>query len=314
MTDGPTGQAHELTTSRLLRPVAPPPTGGWRRTLFDATGGRVNVGNSAREQRRLALERQVDSTLRGCHRVAVLSLKGGVGKTTVSAALGSTFASVRGDRVIAVDANPDSGTLSTRVPVETDRTVRDLLQYTHSIESYSGVRAFTSQNAHRLEVLASSTDPTLSEAFDARDYESVLSVLERFYNIVVTDCGTGLLHSAMRGVLHHADSIVLVASGSVDGARSASATLDWLDAHGYGPLVEQAVTVVDLARPESKTVDVSSIVDHFGQRCRAVRVLPYDTHLAEGSVVNLDVLAPATRVALLETAAAVAAGFPAVTR
>ena len=47
----------------------------------------------------------------GHHRVAVLSLKGGVGKTTTAVGLGATFATLRGDRVIAVDANPDRGTL-----------------------------------------------------------------------------------------------------------------------------------------------------------------------------------------------------------
>ena len=55
----------------------------------------------------------------GYHRVAVLSLKGGVGKTTVTVGLGATLASLRGDRVIAVDANPDRGTLSDKVRVQT---------------------------------------------------------------------------------------------------------------------------------------------------------------------------------------------------
>ena len=62
-------------------------------------------------------------------------------------------------------------------------------------------------------------------------------VLEQFYSICITDCGTGLLHSAMAGVLALADQLVLVSSPSVDGARSASATLDWLEAHPNSGLV-----------------------------------------------------------------------------
>ena len=57
----------------------------------------------------------------------MLSLKGGVGKTTATVGLGATLASMRGDRVIAVDANPDRGTLSDKVRLETAATVRDLL-------------------------------------------------------------------------------------------------------------------------------------------------------------------------------------------
>jgi len=48
----------------------------------------------------------------------VMSRKGGVGKTTMTLALGSTFASLRGDRVIAVDANPDAGNLARITPPE----------------------------------------------------------------------------------------------------------------------------------------------------------------------------------------------------
>lgn len=310
----PSPTAHDLSTSRLLRPTAPAPTGGWRRMLHDATGGRVNVGNSAKEQRRLELMKQVNLPLRGCHRIALIGFKGGVGKTTLSAGLGSTFASIRGDRVIAVDANPDRGTLSQKLPVETAATVRDLIREARSIDKYSDVRAFTSQNRHRLEVLASAADPAMSEAFDSYDYENVVGVLERFYNILVTDCGTGMLHSAMRAVLHTSDGLVIVASGSVDGASSASATLDWLDAHGYRHLVEQSITVVNMVRPGKTSVDLSKIVEHFGRRSRAVRVIPFDPHLEQGAEVDLDALRPATRAALLETAAAVTAGFPLVHR
>ena len=64
-------------------------------------------------------------------------------------------------------------------------------------------------------------------------------MLERFYSLVLTDCGTGLMHSAMSAVLSKADALIVVSSGSVDGARSASATLDWLDAHGHQDMVRR---------------------------------------------------------------------------
>lgn len=63
----------------------------------------------------------------GHHRIAVMSLKGGVGKTTTTVALGNTLASLRGDRVIAIDANPDRGTLGIKVKSETAATIRTML-------------------------------------------------------------------------------------------------------------------------------------------------------------------------------------------
>ena len=242
----------------------------------------------------------------------MLSLKGGVGKTTTTAALGATFASLRGDRVVAVDANPDRGTLAEKVPVETTATVRHLLRDAALVRRYSDVRAYTSQGPSRLEVLASEQDPAVSEAFSELDYRRTVDLLEHFYNIVLTDCGTGLMHSAMRGVLDVADSLVVVSSSSIDGALSASATLDWLDAHGYGDLVARSVAVINYVRRSSGGVDLDRVSEHFAGRCRAVARLPFDPHLDEGAQIHLERLAPRTRTAMLELAALVADDFPRV--
>lgn len=301
--------ANALDSSLLLRRVSAPPRKGWRRAVYRASGGRLNAGESPREQRRQERMDQVRTPLHGCYRIALLSLKGGVGKTTTTVTLGSTFAALRGDRVIAVDANPDRGTLSQKVASRTAATVRTLLRDESLLETYADVRAYTSQNSHRLEVLASDTDPAVSEAFSADDYDRTLDVLERFYSIVLTDCGTGLMHSAMSAILENADTLVVVSSGSVDGAQSASATLDWLDAHGYRELVAGSVAVVNGVRPRSGKVDLDRVVKHFEQRCRAVRVLPFDPHLEEGAEIDLDRLQSGTRRALLDLAACMAQDF-----
>ncbi|MFE4498915.1 MinD/ParA family protein [Rhodococcus sp. NPDC056743] len=302
--------AQDLSNALLLKPVKPAPVGGWRKAVYTLSGRSLNLGNGAKDQQMLELTNKINQPMQGCYKVAVLSLKGGVGKTTTTATLGSTFASVRGDRVIAIDANPDRGTLSQKVPLETPATVRNLLRDEATIEKYSDVRGYTSQSRHRLEVLASDSDPAVSEAFSGEDYTRTVTMLEKFYSIVLTDCGTGLMHSAMTAVLEQADSLIVVSSGSVDGARSASATLDWLDAHGHSALVSNAVAVINAVRPGSGKVDLPRVVEHFEQRCRTVRLIPFDPHLEEGAEVDLDRLRSGTRDALFELAAAVADDFP----
>ncbi|WP_239573786.1 MinD/ParA family ATP-binding protein [Actinokineospora baliensis] len=303
------GHGEELSSARLLKQTKRAPQSGWRRAVYVATGRLVNVGESPAEVRRRELIGRVNQPLRGCYKIAMLSLKGGVGKTTTTTTLGSTFSSLRGDRVIAVDANPDRGTLSQKIPLETTATVRHLLRDAGRIRRYSDIRAYTSQGPSRLEVLASEQDPAVSEAFSEDDYRRTVALLEHFYNIVLTDCGTGLMHSAMKGVLDLADSLVIVSSGSVDGARSASATLDWLDAHGYRTLVARSVAVINSVRPKSGSVDLDKLAQHFGARCRAVCRIPFDPHLEEGAEIELERLAPETRLALLELAATVADDF-----
>ncbi|MCP2261739.1 MinD-like ATPase involved in chromosome partitioning or flagellar assembly [Streptoalloteichus tenebrarius] len=300
----------DLSSSQLIKQGKRPPQSGWRRALYLASGRTINLGESAADLHRRELIARINQPLHGCYKIAMLSLKGGVGKTTTTTTLGSTFSSLRGDRVIAVDANPDRGTLAQKIPLETTATVRHLLRDASRVRKYSDIRAYTSQGPSRLEVLASEQDPAVSEAFSEQDYRRTVELLEHFYNIVLTDCGTGLMHSAMKGVLELADSLVIVSSGSVDGARSASATLDWLDAHGYRELVSRSVAVINSVRPGSGKVDLDKLAQHFAARCRAVCRIPFDPHLEEGAEIELDRLAPATRLALLELAATVADDFP----
>ncbi len=119
-------------------------------------------------------------------------------------------------------------------------------------------------------------------------------------------------------MLDKADVLVVISSGSVDGARSASATLDWLEAHGREELVRNAIAVINGVRGRSgrrvSKVDLTKVVDHFARRCRAVCQVPFDPHLEEGAEISLDRLRPETRAALLELAATVAEGFPGARR
>jgi MinD-like ATPase involved in chromosome partitioning or flagellar assembly len=300
----------DLSSARLLRPLKRPPQSGWRRVVYVLSGKLINPGESPADVRRRELVARINAPLLGCHKIALLSLKGGVGKTTMTATLGATFASLRGDRVVAVDANPDRGTLSQKIPLETSATVRHLLRDAQRVRRYTDVRAYTSQGLSRLEVLASEQDPAVSEAFSEDDYRRTVNLLEHFYNMVLTDCGTGLMHSAMYGVLGVADQIVVVSSGSIDGARSASATMDWLDAHGHGDLVRNAVAVINCVSRSAGGVDLDRVAAHFAGRCRAVVRVPFDPHLQEGAEVDLDRLDPRTRLGLLELAAEVADAFP----
>ncbi|WP_416382992.1 AAA family ATPase [Nocardia flavorosea] len=299
---------HSVNDLNLLKRARKAPRGGWRRAVHKVSRGVINPGESAADIVHRDLVSRVNAPVHGDFRIAILSLKGGVGKTTTTVGLGATFASLRGDRVIAIDANPDLGTLAHRVPRQTRSTVRNLLE-DQNITRYSDVRAHTSQSPSRLEVLASEQDPAVSEAFSEADYRRAIGILQSFYNIILTDCGTGLMHSAMSGVLDMASSLVLVTSPAIDGARSASATLDWLDYHGYSHLVRQTVVVVNASRRGSTSVNLDHLRRLFLDRTRAVQVVPFDDHLAEGAEIDLELVSKPTRLALLELAAMVADDF-----
>lgn len=279
-----------------------------RRAWYRMRAGRGALGTVSGRTDVQGLIDHVQGPVRGTHSIAVLSLKGGVGKTTTALGLGATFASLRGDRVIAVDANPDFGTLAQRGTKQPTSTVRDILT-DRRILRYSDIRRHTAQSPSRLEVVGSERDPAVSEAFSEGDYRAVHTVLDRFYNIILTDCGTGLTHSAMGGVLEAADAVVVVASAAIDSARSALATLDWLQCHGHAGLVTGATVVLSSVRPGRIPVSVDRLISHFEGRVRDVCVIPYDRHLAEGGEVCLELMSRRTRRAYLQLAASMARTF-----
>jgi MinD-like ATPase involved in chromosome partitioning or flagellar assembly len=302
------GATGELSTDQLLARPPGGPTLGWQAVVYQVSGGRVRPTPGPAERARHRLATRIATPVAGCQRIAVVALKGGVGKTTTTACLGAIFAEHRGDRVVAVDANPDPGTLGYRIRRDTTRTAKDLLDNVDRLERYADVRAFASQTDLRLEVIASEADPGRDEAFGEDDYRELAAVLERFYSLVLTDCGPGLLHSAMRAILPSADQLIVVAAPSLDGARSASLTLDWLEKHGYGRLASSSVVVINAVRGRG-LVDVDRLQEHFAPRCRAVVRIPFDRHLETGAEIVLEELAPATRRAYVQLAAAVADGF-----
>ncbi|RPA58083.1 MinD/ParA family protein [Gordonia oryzae] len=289
------------------------PQAGWRRAVFTVSSGHVNPGESRAARRRQQLLDQIRRPINGDFRIAMLSMKGGVGKTTTTVGLGSALAAVRGDRVIAVDANPDRGTLADRIPGRTSANVRDLLNM-GPIDHYAAVSNLTSTSPSRLEVLASEQDPAAATAYDEADYRRTIDMLQRYYNIILTDCGTGIMHSVMGGVLDLAHAIVLVTTPAMDAARSASATLDWLNSHGYGRLVREAHVVLSSSRPQTGQVKVDKIVDHFAARCDSIHMIPFDQHLAEGAAIDFTHLRAPTQQAFLELAANVSNSFGMVRR
>jgi MinD-like ATPase involved in chromosome partitioning or flagellar assembly len=307
--------ASMLTSDRLLavnRKTRKAPQGVWPEFVYALTLHLVNLGDSAKVRAYKEMDERIRRQFDGGTRfVPILTRKGGVGKTTVTTLLGMALADARDDRIIAIDANPDRGTLSERVSKQTRSTVRDVVSKAASIGNFTDFSSLVSRDETRLDILASDTDPLLSEAFDENDYNVVADLAARYYSIALTDCGTGIVHSVMRATLQRADSIVIVSGGSVDEARLASETLTWLEANGYGELVRNAIVAINTATQGTNLVRLEEIEAHFRSRVREIVRIPYDPQLAAGSVVSYKDLKPITRLAARTLAELVVEGLPA---
>jgi MinD-like ATPase involved in chromosome partitioning or flagellar assembly len=185
----------------------------WRDTL--RVRGRRRGGSSTRRGDRRIGEEQLDAVigrrLEGrCHTVAVISPKGGVGKTLLSFLLGSVIAAVRGDRVVVVDANPDFGSLADLVPQRVPASIGTLLGILPQVTTRQQLEGMVTSTATGMDILAAPIDPAEMSRLGGSGYAAVDELLRRHYDLIVYDCGTGFLDEVTQFALRCADQVVVV--------------------------------------------------------------------------------------------------------
>jgi len=298
----------------FVKEQKPRPVGGFRGALYRLTGGAWNLGPSAKQRQEDELARRISRQLQGSFNTAILSLKGGIGKTSTTVGVGLTLAEYRGDPPCAIDANPDSGDLVERALGEgiyqrsTPRTITDLLGNLESIDSLTGLSRYM-HHAGRLHLIAGEQDPEVSDSLTAAEYLKIRQLISSYYSVALTDCGTGVTHNAMKGILQSADNLIIAAGYAVSGAKRARSTLHWLASHGYEELARNAIVVITDKDEVSTRVDKSAIEEHLSGICRQLIAVPHDRGVADGDLVTLDVLRPETRRAYKEIAAAIVDGY-----
>ncbi|MBP2319003.1 hypothetical protein ACFP47_00520 [Nesterenkonia lacusekhoensis] len=292
-----------------------PSPGTWAKTVEVLTLGLNKAGPSAEEREQQARAQRIRHRLTGSHNTAVLSLKGGIGKTSTTVGVGHALAEHRGDMVCAVDANPDSGDLVERALGEaelhnrTGLTISDVVNDADQINSLTGLQNYL-EISDRLYVLAGEQDPELSDSLTAQEYRRVQDLLSQYFAVTLTDCGTGVSHPAMEAVLERADNIVIAAGYAISGAERARRVLTWLDDQGYSHLADEAIIVITDKDTVSDRVIPEKINEILAGLCRGLYVVPHDPAVADGDSVRVDQLKPATLKAYREIAAAIVDGYP----
>ncbi|RNL49175.1 MinD/ParA family protein [Arthrobacter oryzae] len=298
----------------FVREQKPRPVGGLRGALYNMTGGGLNLGPSAKQREEDELARRISRQLQGSYNTAILSLKGGIGKTSTTVGVGLTLAEFRGDPPCAIDANPDSGDLVERALGEgiyqqaSPRTITDLLKNIDSVDSLTNLARYM-HHAGRLHLIAGEQDPEVSDSLTAAEYLRIRKLISSYYSVALIDCGTGVTHNAMSGILQSADNLIIAAGYAVSGAKRARSTLHWLASHGYSELARNAIVVITDKDEVSSRVDKDAIEDHLSGICRQLIAVPHDRGVADGDLVTLDSLRPETRRAYREIAAAIVDGY-----
>lgn len=306
----PTGSyADRIRVNDLLPPKRQPPGSGWRLFVYRATFGLVNPGPSPEDLRMAQLETKIKGVLRGHYKVGVMG-KGGVGKTTVSASVGSIFAQLRqDDRVVAIDADTSFGKLGSRVDPQAQSSYWELANDKH-LDSFADVRSRVGTNAAGLFVLAGEGTPARRRVLDAAIYREATTRLDRHFSISVVDCSSTMDSPVTQEVLRDLDGLIVVSSPWVDGAATAGQTLDWLAAHEMTDLLQRTVVVLNDSDGHADKRTRTILAGQFSGQGQRVIEVPFDGHLRPGGVVDPREMSTPTRRRFLEIAAALAEHFP----
>ncbi|WP_229880583.1 AAA family ATPase [Streptomyces alanosinicus] len=232
--------------------------------------------------------------------IAVTSIRGGSGKTTVAALLTATYAHYRQDPVLAVEADPALGSLPLRLGAETLRwTTGDLAALVEPQMSLLDVTGYLVQLPGNAWLLPGSQGQ-VGAMLDTKGYERVMVALRRYFGVTVVDCET-LPAEVARTALSAAQARVLTAPATLEGVASTRAVLEWMRNLPRHVLASTVVVLIEVTPHPG--LDLDKATEELTATGVTVSVLPYDRHLAAGGTIRTDLLARATRDAAARLAA-----------
>jgi MinD-like ATPase involved in chromosome partitioning or flagellar assembly len=236
--------------------------------------------------------------------------KGGVGKTSVAASVGSVFAELRpADRVVAVDADTAFGRLGSRIDPNTHGSYWELAA-DKNLQTFADLRTRVGNNASGLYVLAGEPATSRRRVLDPAVYREAIMRLDRHFTISIVDCGSTMDAPVTQEALRDVDALIVVSSPWADGAAAAAQTMEWLANHDKNDLLRRTVVVLNDSDGHADKKTRSLLAQQFTTRGQVVVEVPFDPHLRPGGVIDVSrEMDRRTRRRFLEIAAAIAQHF-----
>jgi MinD-like ATPase involved in chromosome partitioning or flagellar assembly len=276
-----------------------------------ATFGLVKLGPSPAQRQEAQYEAAIRTVLHGNYKVGVLG-KGGVGKTSVAASVGSFFAELRRqDHVVAIDADTAFGRLSSRIDPRSSGSFWELTS-DKNLRSFADVVGRLGRNSAGLHVLGGEPASGPRRVLDPAIYREAALRLDHHFTISIIDCGATMDSPVTQEVLRDLDALIVVSSPWADGASAAARTMEWLSDRGLTTLLHHTIVVLNDSDGHADKRTRELLAREFVDHGRPVVEVPFDPHLRPGGVIDVNrEMSPATRRRFLQVTATIAGYFAA---
>jgi hypothetical protein len=220
--------------------------------------------------------------LPGPVRIVVLGSSACAGQTVTALLTGQLLASLRGEAVAVLDLSSGPGSVT-----ELARQIPRLLPGRQpAARSHLGGRNGAPRDRALQVVTAEHTGS------GPRDADRLIDAVCARYPLTIADPPAADVPRALQA----ADQLVLVSPAGANAAGSLAMTLEWLDVHGYGRLVQASVAVLNgVSAQTAENADRAAGVA-IG-RCRAVVRVPWDGRLSGGGALGAETVRAFTAVA-----------------
>ena len=233
--------------------------------------------------------------------IAVSSADGGVGRSTLVAALGDLLALAVPGPVVAVDMHPVPwGGLGERIGRSNAGTTWDAVRDLHTLTSRHEVERWTQRSPSGLLALVGETEGRGRRPPRHDEASAVVEAVRRLYPLTICDVMPAWITGGWR-TLAAAYAPVLVARATTDSLHHTMRLLTHLRAAGNGAVVDRAVLAVVAASPATDRT-VRAVLQQAATVVPDVVSIPYDPQLARPEPVDARRLKRQTRTALVQLA------------
>ncbi|GAB3179443.1 hypothetical protein GCM10027060_07160 [Nesterenkonia halophila] len=235
-------------------------------------------------------------------RVGVLSVDGGVGRSTLTAAVGLLLAAARADAVSVVDVGPTPSGVAVRLPEQVPASSwRRLAADPASPDrAAAGLHHSLGRAGSSLHLLDRDPDPTAPPAPAAEEAELLHHVLARAFSVSVLELPPAAIPVPTTS-LEQMHCLILVSGAAPSSAARTAEHLHRVRRHApHVPILP----VVSATRPATST-ERRGAYDVLGAASGTAPLLvDHDRHLTPGLPISLEHIGEQRRLQLVELAAA----------